>query len=126
MTEFLELDDLLVIIDRAVGPDAQVRDAGLLASTLARPRATVFGDDAYPSLDEKVAALLISLVANHALDDGNKRLGWVALRVFYRLNEHDLRAPHDDAFALVMAVADGSVRDVADVAATLARWVVGD
>lgn len=126
MTEFLELDDLLVIIDRAVGPDAQVRDAGLLASALARPRATVFGDDAYPSLDEKAAALLVSLVANHALDDGNKRLGWVALRVFYRLNEHDLRAPHDDAFALVMAVADGSVRDVADVAATLARWVVGD
>lgn len=125
MTEYLELGDLLVIIERAVGPSTRIRDAGLLESALARPRASVFGEDAYPTLDEKAAALLASLVANHALDDGNKRLGWVALRVFYRLNDRDVRAPQDDAFELVMSVADGSLTDVGEIARTLRPWVVG-
>jgi death on curing protein len=124
VTEYLELDDLLAIVDQAVGSGTVIRDAGLLESALARPRATVFGEDAYPDLDTKAAALLASLVSNHALDDGNERLGWVAVRVFYRLNDHDLRAPHDDAFTLVMEVADGSVKDVTQIATRLARWVV--
>ncbi|MGI8876122.1 MAG: Fic family protein [Egibacteraceae bacterium] len=53
-----------------------MRDAGALAAAAGRPRTTVFGDDAYPTFNEKVAALLRSLVRNHALVDGNKRLAW--------------------------------------------------
>ena len=70
----------------------------------------------------KAAALLHSLVKNHALVDGNKRLGWVAVRLFYRMNETDLRVDADEAFDLVAAVADGRLRDVDAIAERLARW----
>ena len=75
MTQHLTLDDLLVLVeDLEIGP---VRDAGLLESAVHRPTTTLWGREAYPTLDEKAAALLHSLVANHALVDGNKRLGWL-------------------------------------------------
>ena len=66
------------IADAAVGAEVMVHDVGLLESALGRPRATVFGDDAYPDLHTKAAALLHSLARNHALVDGNKRLAWAA------------------------------------------------
>lgn len=117
--DYLQLDDLLTAAAAALERDPDVRDYGLLDAALSRPRATVFGQDAYPTLDEKAAALLLSLVRNHALIDGNKRLGWVATRMFYALNGHDLRADHDDAYDLVMAIAAGDLDDVPKVAATL-------
>lgn len=62
--------------------------------------------------------------ARIALVDGNKRLGWVALRVFFRLNGHDLRPPADAAVELVTAVADGALRDVPPIADRLKGWLV--
>jgi death-on-curing protein len=85
----------------------------------------VYGEDAYPDLDTKAAALLHSIVTGHALVDGNKRLGWVGVRLFYRLNEWDLRAPADEAIDLVAAIADGALRDVRAIADRLGAWVVG-
>lgn len=122
MTEYLELDDLLAAADAAVGGRADVRDVGLLQAAAARPQATAFGEEAYPSLDTKAAALLQSIVAGHPLIDGNKRLGWIALRLFYRLNDADVRPAHDAAFELVVAVASGELRDVPQIAAILGRW----
>ncbi|HEY5135034.1 MAG TPA: type II toxin-antitoxin system death-on-curing family toxin [Candidatus Nanopelagicales bacterium] len=113
MIAFLSLDDLLAAAEAAVGRTPEVRDYGLLESALARPKATVFGADAYPGIHDKAAALLHSLVRNHALVDGNKRLGWVAVRLFYVLNGLDLRADHDDAFAFVMGVAAGEITEIA-------------
>jgi death-on-curing protein len=69
MTEYLDLDDLLEIAREAVGGDVVVGDYGLLESALARPRASVFGQDAYPDLHLKAAALLHSPARNHALVD---------------------------------------------------------
>ncbi len=114
--EYLDLEDLLGLV-RALGA-GPVRDVGLLDSACARPRSTVFGQDAYASLELKAAALLHSLVRNHALVDGNKRLGWLATAVFLDL---DGRAPDltdDEAFDLVMAVADGTL-DVDEIAEQL-------
>ncbi len=122
MTDHLDLDDVLAAADAAVGGRAQVRDIGLLESALARPRATVYGDDAYQTLDDKAAALLHSLVTSHPLVDGNKRLGWVATRLFYRLNDADLDAPIDEAFELVVDIAAGRVDDVSSIAPRLAVW----
>jgi death-on-curing protein len=122
VTEHLDLDDLLAAAGSAVGRPPDVRDVGLLEAAVARTRASVYGEDAYPDLDAKAAALLHSIVTGHALVDGNKRLGWVAVRLFYRLNERDLRAPVDDAFDLVVEVAGGSLRDVAAIAARLRAW----
>ena len=124
MTEHLNLDDLLAAAEAALGRPPEVRDIGILEAAGARTRASVFGADAYPDLDTKAAALLHSIVTGHALIDGNKRLGWVAVRLFYRLNDRDLRAPIDDAFDLVAAIADGSLRDVASIAARLRAWGV--
>ena len=53
------------------------------------------------------------------LVDGNKRLGWVSVRLFYRLNDADLRGPADDAFDLVMSIADGTLRDIPTIAERL-------
>ena len=122
MIDYLDLDDALAAADAAVGGRAQVRDIGLLESALARPRASVYGDDAYRTLDDKAAALLHSLVTSHPLVDGNNRLGWVAVRLFYQLNDADLEAPIDDAFELVVDVAAGRVGDVPSIGRRLAVW----
>ena len=124
MTEHLDLDDLLAAADAALGRTPEVRDIGILEAAVARTRASVYGEDAYQDLDAKAAALLHSIVTGHALIDGNKRLGWVSVRLFYRLNGRDLHAPIDDAFDLVVEIADGSIRDVPEIAARLRAWVV--
>ncbi|MGD3149560.1 type II toxin-antitoxin system death-on-curing family toxin [Tsukamurella tyrosinosolvens] len=91
MTVHLDLELLLTIIDQAGLPG--VRDHGLLESAALRPQTSVFGDDAYPTLDEQAAALMESIVRHHPLVDGNKRLGWLATVVFYGLNGVPLDAP---------------------------------
>lgn len=116
---YLDLETLLVIVDEA-GLQA-VRDLGLLESAAMRPRTSVFGQDAYPTIDEKAAALMESIVRNHPLIDGNKRLGWIAAKTFYIVNGIHLAAPHDDAYDLVIGIAEGRV-DYHQSAATLAAW----
>lgn len=122
MTTYLTTEDLLVLIEELGG--LPVRDFGLLDSAAHRPAATVFGDDAYPDLDTKVAVLLESILRNHPLVDGNKRLAWVAVAVFYGLNRRALRAPEDSAYDLVIAVTEGRV-GYPEVATQLARWATG-
>ena len=114
---FLTVEDLLEIA-AGVLDEVAVRDAGLLAAAAARPRTTVFGKDAYPAFEDKAAALLHSLVRNHALVDGNKRLAWAAARVFHLLNGRDLTYTVDDAERLMLQAASGEL-DVHDIAAWL-------
>jgi death-on-curing protein len=116
---YLTLAELLHIAERTLGTKPAVRDHGLLESALARPRASVFGRDAYPTLDEKAAALLHSLARNHALVDGNKRLALAALIAFYGVNGRRLTLTNDDAYELVMNVASGALDTVGDIAAIL-------
>ena len=119
MTEYLTLDDVLSLVeDLAVGP---VRDVGLLDSAVHRPQVSVFGRDAYPGIDDKAAALLESLVRNHGLADGNKRLGWLSVAVFYGLNDITLEAPDDDAYDLVIAIASGTI-SYQEAAGHLTSW----
>ncbi|CAN5143240.1 hypothetical protein BH20ACT16_BH20ACT16_14850 [soil metagenome] len=113
---YLDLEDLLYIAERALGHAPQVRDHGLLESALARPRATAFGEDAYADIHHKAAALLHSLASNHALIDGNKRLALAAVLAFYGTNGLRLTMTNDDAYALVMSVACGDQRDIAQIA----------
>lgn len=118
MVEYLDLEDLLVLTsDLGAGP---VSDPGLLESAAARPRTSVFGDDAYPSLFQKAAALLHSICKNHALVDGNKRLAWLAADVFLRINDVVIDMPDDEAFSLMIRVADGRA-DLAAIAQALAE-----
>ena len=114
--EFLDLEDLIELVRRlGVGP---VRDIGLLDAAAARPRSSAFGSDAYPTLELKAAALLHSLVRNHALVDGNKRLAWLATVVFLDLNDRTVALDDDEAFTLVMEAAGGML-DVEEIAERL-------
>ncbi len=122
--EYLDLDDLVPAAEVAVGGDPEVRDWGLLESALARPKASVFGEDAYAGLNAKAAALLHSLVTNHALVDGAERLGLVAVLLFYGMNGCDLTATEDERVDLIVAIAGDRVSDVSKIAEHLAPWVV--
>ena len=116
---YLDLDDLLHIGRRTLGA-VEVRDIGLLESALARPQASAFGDDAYPGLLEKAAALLHSLARNHALVDGNRRLALAGTLAFLGMNGRRLTLDNNGAYDLVIAVATGELDDVASIAAQLA------
>lgn len=119
MTHYVTLEDVLSLLqDLGVGP---IRDVGLLDAAVHRPGVSLFGRDAYVTIDEKAAVLLESLVGNHALIDGNKRLGWLSLVVFYGLNGIDFDAPDDPAYDLVVAVASGRT-NYQEVAAQLSHW----
>jgi len=107
--EYLDLEDLLDLAERLFGSAPPIRDVGLLGSAVARPQTTAFGADAYPDLWTKAAALLLSIVKNHALVDGNKRLGWLATAVFLDIDGIDLSVASNTAvYRLVMEVAGGN------------------
>ena len=122
MIEYLDLDDLLEIARAAIGQNVAVGDYGLLESALARPRASVFGQDAYPELHLKAAALMQSLARNHALIDGNKRLAWTACRTFLAINDWWISAPEDDRFHFVVNVATGEIAQLEHIADQLRTW----
>jgi len=104
--EFLDLDDLIDLARTLLGDPPPIRDVGLLGSAVARPQTTVFGQDAYPDLVGKAASLLQSIVNNHPLVDGNKRLGWLATAVFLEINGVPAsRVANDDVYELVIWVA---------------------
>jgi death-on-curing protein len=103
--EYLDVEDLLGLVRRL---GVQARDVGLLDAATARPRSSVPGEDAYPTLDLKAAALLESLARDHPLVDGNKRLAWWATTLFLWLNEREPALSDDEAFLLVMDVARGA------------------
>lgn len=122
--EYLDVEDLMVLAQLLLGDPAPIRDIGLLESASARPRASAFGADAYPDLWTKAAALLHSIVKNHALKDGNKRLSWLATAVFLDLNGIDIAvASNDDIYEFVLGVAAEN-RSVSEIAGRL-RTILG-
>ncbi|HET6963218.1 MAG TPA: type II toxin-antitoxin system death-on-curing family toxin [Acidimicrobiales bacterium] len=121
--EYLDIEDLLALAGRLLGEPPPVRDLGLLGSAAGRPAASAFGQDAYPDIWHKAAALLHSLVKSHPLVDGNKRLGWLATAVLLELNGVDATgAGNEDVYELVMAVAAGR-QSVAEIALGLRRII---
>jgi death on curing protein len=123
--EYLDIEDLIDLAGNLLGDPPPIRDIGLLGSAAARPQATAFGDDAYPDIWTKAAALLQSIVKNHALIDGNKRLGWLASAVFLEINGVvTTAASNDDVHDFVMSVAAEN-RPIEDIAGSLKR-LVGD
>ena len=117
---FLDVADLLVVAERATGRPAEVRDLGLLHSAAARPRASVMGQDAYPTFADKAAALVHSIANNHPLVDGNKRLALAALVAFAGVNGLRLSCTNDEAYELIMDVAEGRADDVPGLALRIA------
>jgi death on curing protein len=121
--EYLDVDDLVGLAVDLLGEPVPLRDGGLLSSAAARPRATVGGQDAYPDLWSKAAALLQSLLVNRALVDGNKRLGWLATAVFLELNGvTTAKVSNDAVYEFVMWATTGRA-EVGEIAARLQALV---
>ncbi len=103
MTEFVDLEIIAAQLKR-VG--FHILDIGLLESALARPQTSLFGEDAYPTLELKAAVMVESIILNHPMVDGNKRTSWFALNVFVELNGYEIQATQDEVFDYVLDVAN--------------------
>ena len=86
-----------------------VRDLGALESALAQPRMTFDGQDLYPDLVAKAAALGFSLICNHPFVDGNKRIGHAAMETFLLLNGSEIVADVDEQERVILQVASGDM-----------------
>jgi death on curing protein len=106
MTQYLDLEDAL---EQVAFLGFYVKDMGLLDSALQRPKTTLFGEDAYPDLATKAAAMLHSLIKNHPMVDGNKRTGWLLFLSFIAANglQHDMTT--EQSFELTIGISDGSL-----------------
>jgi len=119
MTEYIEPEQAHAVVDRL---GFHIRDEGLLFSALARPAAGMFGQDAYPTLELKAAALFSSLAQNRPLFDGNKRLSLYLTFAFLRLNGLRVTFTNDEAFELVLNVAQSRL-DLELIAAEIASHI---
>lgn len=116
---FLTLGEVLALHRRILaesGGRSGVRDLGAVASALSQPRVSVGGQDAYPTVLEKAAALGYSLIRNHGFFDGNKRISHAAMEVFLILNGMEIRATVDEQerFILLLAAGNVSRRELTD------------
>ena len=119
--DYLELADILKLGQEIIS-DFRIRDLGLLESAVARPRTSVFGEDAYQTFPDKVAALMHSIARNHALIDGNKRLAWSAARLFCLMNDLDIKMKQERAYELVVGLASGQI-ELAELSASLKKAI---
>ena len=103
MTDFVDLEIFVTQLKR-VG--FHIRDLGLLESALVRPQTSLFGEDAYPTLELKAAVMVESIILNHPMVDGNKRSSWLALNLFVELNDFEIIATQDEVFDYVLDVAN--------------------
>lgn len=108
----LTVDEVLETYQRIMqqsGGLIGVRDFGALESAIAQPYMTFGGNELYPSLAEKAAALGFSLIQNHPFVDGNKRTGHAAMAMFLAINGYKIDAGMDEQFEIILAVASGKL-----------------
>lgn len=116
-----DLDEVLAIHElqiSAFGGSPGLRDQGLLEAALSRPLQTFDGMELYPSPEEKAAALLESIVVNHPFFDGNKRLGYVLMRLVLMEAGKDIKASQEEKYEMVIGVAKGELN-----AADIVKWL---
>jgi death-on-curing protein len=120
VTHYLDLEDALQQI-AAVG--FHVKDLGLLDSALARPKTTLFGEDAYPTLELKAAAMVQSIIKNHAMVDGNKRTSWFMLSSFLYINGYFIEMTADEGMEFTLGIATDKL-SLAEAAAMIRKHMV--
>ncbi|MGF1584310.1 MAG: type II toxin-antitoxin system death-on-curing family toxin [Bacteroidales bacterium] len=106
VSEVILIHDIL--IDKFGGTHG-IRDSGLIESAISRPFQTFDKRELYPSIIQKAAALIESLVTNHPFIDGNKRIGYVIMRLYLLDKGYDIIANQDDKYDFVMKIAAGKV-----------------
>jgi death on curing protein len=115
--QYLTEDDVLALYREAIGEPALRYPAGL-ASAVGRPQQSAFGEDAYPTLSLKAAALMHSLAENQPFVDGNKRTSWLCGKLFLQIHGCTMQATASEALDLFMnRIACGMTVE------ELARWI---
>ena len=109
---------LEVVVVALSGLGFHVRDLGLLDSALVRAQTRLYGQDAYPTLPLKAAAIVHSVINNHPMVDGNKRSAWVILNFFLVKNNRALSATQDEAYSFIMSIAEKRI-ELEEIAAWL-------
>jgi death-on-curing protein len=115
---FQEVISLHSLLIAQSGGSSGLRDRGAVESAVAQPEASFGGEDLYPDLASKAAALGHSLIQNHPFVDGNKRIGHAAMEVFLLLNGHEIDAPVDEQERIIIDVASGKVSRIG-----LSEWI---
>lgn len=123
MARYLNVYEMIIINEELIGKTSQLRDVDLLEAAVLRPSASAFGEDAYPTIVDKAAAMFHSLSRNHAFVDGNKRTSTIALIMFLRLNNYRVNWNPEEALQFIVEVATGHHDDVPAIAAWLASRV---
>jgi death on curing protein len=98
-----------ILIDK-FGGSYGIRDNAALESAITRPFQTFDGKELYPSVLEKAAALIESILINHPFIDGNKRTGYTLLRLFLISKEMDITASQDNKYEFVIDIAAGTLK----------------
>ena len=114
MTEYLSLSQVLDLHRQQIGSfggSAGLRDQGVLEAAVARPQMTFGGEDLYPDLPSKTAALMHSLVMNHPFVDGNKRAAFIDYVGFLKLNGFNLVASQPEAYRTMIDLAAGAMSE---------------
>lgn len=106
------------LIESTGGSDG-IRDEGLLDSALESPFQSFGGEELYPSIQAKAARLCYGLVKNHAMVDGNKRIGAHTMLVFLAVNGYELKYTQNELVDLILDVADGK-----KVYEDLLKWIL--
>ena len=105
----VEILDLHRRVIEQSGGSTGLRDRGGLLSSVAQPKMTFGGEELYPSVLEKAAALAISLIQNHPFVDGNKRVAHAAMAVFLALNDREIEASVHEQEQLMVGLAAGDL-----------------
>ena len=103
----------------ATGGSDGIRDEGMLDSALLNPFQSFGGEELYPSIQAKAAQLCFGLVKNHAMLDGNKRLGAHVMLVFLMLNGYELAYEQKELVDIILKLAAGE-KNVEDIL----RWII--
>lgn len=118
----LSKEQVLMLHERLIevtGGSKGIRDAGMLDSALANPFQSFGGEELYPSIQAKAAQLCYGLVKNHAMLDGNKRLGTHVMLVFLALNGYELTYSQKELSDTILALAAGEIH-----ADDLLQWII--
>jgi death-on-curing protein len=112
---YLSLEEVVLLHSLLIsqsGGSSGLRDRGTLESAVAQPEASFGGQELYPNLAVKAAALGYSLIQNHPFVDGNKRVGHAALEVFLLLNGYEIAGSVEEQEDIIIGVASGRISRV--------------
>lgn len=119
--KYLDINQILTIYDEVIkqtGGSKGIRDIRLLESAVARPRATFAKKELYPDVFSKATALGHSIILNHPFIDGNKRTGYMVMRLFLNVNGYDVKASLEEKYKFVMGIAKKTIKEE-----SISKWL---